>query len=106
MNRPRLSPPAFTVGFCCTYVVLFALNRPLFLYYPLHGDFTWGWQVTNGAGPAIVWYGFMTSATVIGLLSAVCLPSATIERVFRNYLWVFPCAAMLTCVFVLRHFFV
>lgn len=106
MIASRLSSPVFTIAFCCTYAVAFALNCPLFLYYPLHGDFSWGWQVLQGVGPAMVWYGFIADAVIVGLVAAMCLPSLAVGSRLRNYLWLFPCAAMLACVFFLRHFFI
>ena len=106
MIESRLASPVFTVAFCCTYALVFALNWPLFLYYPLHGDFVWGWRVLQGQGPAIVWYGFMADAVIAGLVASVCLPSRAVASRLRNYLWLFPCAAMLVCVFLLRHFFI
>src|SRR5262249_28605999 len=105
VNRLRPSPPAFTVAFCSAYAIAFALNWPLFLYYPLHGEFAWGWSALDGAGPAIVWYGFMADATVVGLAAGFCLPNAAVGGRLRNYLWMFPSAAMVTCVLLLRHLF-
>jgi hypothetical protein len=106
MNGSRFPAPAFTVAFCCTYVVVFVKNWPLFLYYPLHGDLTWGWQVMNGAGPAMVWYGFMADAIIVGLAAALCVPRSALDGRLRNYLWLFPCAAMLICVYLVRQLFV
>ena len=106
MNGSRFPAPAFTVAFCCTYVVVFVKNWPLFLYYPLHGDLTWGWQVMKGAGPALVWYGFMADAIIVGLAAALCLPRSALDGRLRNYLWLFPCAAMLICVYLVRQLFV
>jgi hypothetical protein len=103
MKILRFSPVIFIVAFSCAYGAVFALNKPLFFYYPLHGDFSWGSKVTTGIGPAMAWYGLMASAGIIALLVSICIPDRAAERVVRGYLWVFPCAAMLTCVFLLRH---
>jgi len=104
VSTPRLSPPAFTVAFSCTYAVVFVMNWPLFLYYPLHGALVWGWHPISSIGPPIVWYGFMTEATVAGLLGAVCVAPDAVGRL-RNRFWLFPLAAMWTCVYVLRRLF-
>jgi hypothetical protein len=117
MSKPRFAPAVFMVAFCFAYACVFAMNWPLFSYYPLHGQFTWGHHVLQGVpagdvtaaaapvGPAMAWYGLMASAGIAAALVALIVPDRAIDRVLRNYLWLFPCAAMLTCVFLLRHFF-
>ena len=105
MSKPRFAPAVFMVAFCFAYACVFAMNWPLFSYYPLHGQFTWGHHALQGMGPAMAWYGLMASAGIAAALVALIVPDRAIDRVLRNYLWLFPCAAMLTCVFLLRHFF-
>jgi hypothetical protein len=60
-----------------------ALNRPLFLYYPLHGDLIWG-QPLTGIGPAMAWYGLMADAIIIATVLAVChsrsCPAACVSK--------------------------
>jgi hypothetical protein len=105
MKKWHISPPAFLVAFCCTYAGLLAKNWPLFLYYPLHGDFFWGHQLAKGIGPAMAWYGLMASAGLVALGVSICVPPRLSAALFRNYLWIFPIAAMLIAVFVLRRLF-
>lgn len=105
MKPFRFAPLTFSVAFCCAYVAVFALNLPLFSYYPLHGQFAWGRGVLHSVGPAMAWYGLMTSATLIAGLVALCVPDRSIERVLRGYLGVFPVVAMASCAWLLRHFF-
>ena len=102
----RFGPIAFAIGFCCAYAIAYWNNLPLFLYYPLHGDFTWGTHVLNAAvaGPGMAWYGFMADATIVALILALLVPDRLFDRLLRNYLWVFPCASMATCVYLLRLF--
>ncbi len=104
MSAPRFSPAAFAIGFCATYALVFGMNWPLFLYYPLHGNFIWGPHFTRGLGPAMAWYGIMADSGIVALLAGLLVPPRALERL-NGYLWLFPCAAMLTCVFLLRHFF-
>jgi hypothetical protein len=112
MSKPRFAPAVFMVAFCFAYAGVFAMNWPLFSYYPLHDQYTWGHHALQGVpaaaapvGPAMAWYGLMTSAGIMASVAAVIVPDRAIDKVLRNYLWLFPCAAMLTCVFLLRHFF-
>jgi hypothetical protein len=101
----RFAPATFMIAFCCVYALVFWNNWPLFLYYPLHGDFTWGPAVLKGAGPGMAWYGFMVDAGVSAFVLSVLISDRLSAGIFRNYLWVFPCAAMLICVYLVRHFF-
>jgi hypothetical protein len=101
----RFSPITFTVIFCCAYVLAFWFSRPLFVYYPLHGDFTWGSTIMKNAGPGITWYGLMSDALISASILALMIPDNVLDRLFRNYLWLFPCAAMVTCAYLLRNFF-
>lgn len=105
MKKLRIAPGAFTIAFACAYALVFWMNWPLFLYYPLHSDFNWGRQALPGVGPVMVWYGLMSSAAIIAVLAAICVPERAVDSLFRNYLWLFPCATMLVCVFLLRRLF-
>jgi hypothetical protein len=103
--KPGFSPAAFLIAFCGLYVLVFALNFPLFSYYPLHGNFNWGPAALKGVGPAMAWYGLMANAGIGASVIAVLVPDRAVQAVFRNYLWLFLVAGMLSCVFLLRHFF-
>ena len=106
MKRPWFSPSLFMIVFCCAYAFIFAMDWPLFNFYPLHGDFNWGPRLLKGAGPAIVWYGLMSGAGIVAFIAAISFPDRAILSLLRDYLWLFPCSAMLVCIYLLRHFFV
>ena len=105
MNRLWISPIAFTVAFSCTYAFTFAKNWPLFLYYPLHHDFSWGYQVTKGMGPAMAWYGLMADAGFVALMVSIRITPRLACTWSRNYLSIFPIGAMLVAAFLLRRLF-
>ncbi len=105
MKVSRFAPATFLVAFCCAYGLVFAMDWPLFRYYPLHGNFNWGAGTLKHAGPAMAWYGLMSSAGAVALLAALIVPDRVVYSALRNYLWVFPCGAMLTSLFLLRRFF-
>jgi hypothetical protein len=100
----RFAPVVFMIAYCCAYALTFALDWPLFRYYPLHGNFTWGWHTLGASGPAMVWYGLVASAGTVAALLAVCIRDSGAERL-RGYSWLFPAATLLVCCFLLRHFF-
>jgi hypothetical protein len=106
LNKLRVSPAAFLAVFCCIYVFVFIENWPLFLYYPLHGDFYWGHQIRRGIGPAMAWYGLMADAGIAALVVSICLPERLSVSLFRNYLVIFPIAAMAAMAFLLRRMFI
>jgi hypothetical protein len=98
---------AFSAAFCGGYAWALATKHPLFLYYPLRGDFRWGMQPLLGfdaGGPAMTWYGIVATAGLIGALSAICIPRG-LSKALASYLWLFPLGAMVVCAFLLRRFF-
>ena len=98
---------AFSAAFCVVYVWALATDHPLFLYYPLHGDFRWGTQPLPSSevgGPAMAWYGIAATAGLAAALFAVCVPQR-LTKPLASYLWLFPLGAMLVCAFLVRRFF-
>ena len=102
--KVRISPAVFAIAFCVTYAAAFWLNAPLFMIYPLNGDFVWGRELLPNAGPAIVWYGLMADAAIAGTVLGVLVPDRAVSAL-RNYIWLFPLGAMLISVYLLRVFF-
>lgn len=105
MNRPKFAPTTFAVAYACAYVLVLAMHLPLFLYYPLNGQFVWGREEIGGVGPSMAWYGLMASAAIIGVLAALIVSDGLLNKVLRNYLWPLPVAAIVGCTYLMRHFF-
>lgn len=101
----RFEPAVFLAAFCCSYVLVFALDWPMFRYYPLNGRFNWGAANLPDIGPGMAWYGLLASAGLISTMAAFLVPSRFMEDALRNRLWWFPAAAMVGCVYMLRQFF-
>lgn len=38
----KLSPPVFSIAYCCGYALAFRWNQPLFRYYPVPHEWAWG----------------------------------------------------------------
>jgi hypothetical protein len=104
MTRFGMRPAVFMVVYCCAYAFVFAKDLPLFRYYPLHRDFSWGSGVLSGIGPAMAWYGLMASAALFAGVAAVCMPGSLTARFSGKFLWVFPVGTMLISIFLLRRF--
>ena len=103
--KARFSPSVFAVAFCATYALVFGRDWPLFRYYPLNGDFNWGNGLIKDAGPAMSWYGFVADSTIVALVLALLIPEDLAARVLRGRMWLFPCAAMLWSLYLLRQLF-
>jgi hypothetical protein len=101
----RFSPVTFAIAFSITYAAVYWFNLPLFVYYPQHDFATFGPTMLKNAGPGMVWYGFMSDSLIVATILALLIPNAWADRLFRNYVWLFPLAAMLVCVYLLRVFF-
>ena len=102
---PRPSAAAFSLAYCCGYVAAFALDLPLFLYYPMEGRFAWNWAPFDSVGPSMAWYGLMASACLFALPVSLVAPERRVFAALRNLLWTVPVAALLCCAYLLRVFF-
>ena len=101
------SPTAFSVLFCLSYLVVFGLELPLFLYYPVNGDWVWGAEPDPGkVGPAMAWYGLMATSALVAAFGAFCIREAWLVARLRRVLWVSPYAAVVGCVYYLRPYFI
>ena len=98
------NPAVFAIVFSLAYAAAFWFNAPLFMVYPLNGDFVWGSKLLADAGPAMAWYGLMADAAIAAVILAFVIPSRATSGL-RNYIWLFPLAAMLASLYLLRIFF-
>jgi hypothetical protein len=109
----KLSPPVFSIAYCCGYALAFRFNQPLFRYYPVRHQ--WAWGATDSMvrpGPPMVWYGLVASAVLFA--AAVTLIAAGASAVIgdkgslpsaRGWLWLLPWGSAAYCAFLLRLFF-
>jgi len=104
MSRFKFAAAPFLILYCSAYACVFANNWPLFTYYPLVREFTWGPTALSGKGPAMGWYGLIATAGIFAGIVTILIPPRLSERLAGNHLWVFPVASMLVSVFLLRRF--
>lgn len=102
--KPRFAPAVFLIVFCVSYIGGFAMDWPLFRYYPLHRDFSWGSGVLINAGPAMAWYGLMATAALVASIIAIIVPDRVFHRI-HGLVWLFPAMSMVACGVLLRRFF-
>jgi hypothetical protein len=102
----RWSSVTFSVLYCIGYVAAYVMNLALFLYYPVSGRWSWGPTASlHEPGPAITWYGLVASATLVATIGAFSVRERRVATTMRNWLWIWPYAAVATCVFMLRPYF-
>ena len=104
MRAPSLSPAIFSIAFCLAYIPVFSLDWPLFLYYPLHGDFSWS-PLPDDRGPAMHWYGLIATTAIIALVAALIARDRWIAEGLHKWLWLFPLLTMAEISWSLRIFF-
>jgi hypothetical protein len=102
----RFSPFVFLLIYCLVYSLALVYDEPLFRYYPLHNLVTWGPGSVAGHGPAMAWYGILANALLVSAVAAFLLPDRWADRVFRNFAWTFPVAAVGISVMAMWKFFV
>lgn len=106
MSRARFSSVAFTSVYCVAYIAVLATDAALFRYYPLVGEWVWGWQRLEESGPSMSWYGLMASAALPAVLAGVVSGGLALPDRWRNHAWVPPVVAMVACVYLMRRFFI
>ncbi|MSP94431.1 MAG: hypothetical protein EXR00_04115 [Alphaproteobacteria bacterium] len=98
--------PAFAVGFAIYYAPAYcftgadsSFSWPLFTYFPAAEPAHWQWGLVPGnetLGPPMWWYGWIASATIVGLIAAVIallLPARATEKMWSTLFWTVPIAA-------------
>jgi hypothetical protein len=75
------------------YIAGYYLDRPLFFYYPKLGRITV--MAETGAGPAIMWFGWLASALLIGAAVSFLVPRRWARRLPFDLAWMMFIAAFL-----------
>jgi len=103
----RISPVTFAILYCIAYVAVLAFDAPLFRYYPMESEFSWG-AAHDAAkeGPSMAWYGLMASAAVFASIGAAIPVLGKRLLALHTVLWLVPLAATLGCIFLMRNFFI
>jgi len=102
---PRFSAPVFSLVYCLAYALVFVIDAPIFLYYPLEGVVAWHWAPYASAGPSMAWYGLVVAAAVIALPAAYVIPERLVTAQRAVFLWSAPLVVLAICIWRLRFFF-
>jgi hypothetical protein len=99
----------FTVVFTVTYLVAVWKNYALFTYDAATGRFAAGVQRPGeGEGVAMYWYGWMATAGLAGLASAVAasfVPERLARKLWSGWSWLVPLCVVLVFSYLLRNYF-
>lgn len=88
----------FPVLYCIAYVMLYALNIIVVLYYPEANAITRRPRPPN-FGPGMLYYGWV-SAALVAAAASFLVPERWVARVPSAVSWVFPALAL---VYVIYH---
>jgi hypothetical protein len=80
---------AFSLSASITYTLAYYFNWPLFRYYPAVNQISWHAQSPT-AGASILWYGWLATAVLAGVVIAVVLPTHWVKRVWDDIQWSIP----------------
>ena len=97
-------------GVVCSLTYLLAVwkNYALFTYHPAIGAFGWGAEKAREGGPAMYWYGWISTSGIVGLaagLLAMLLPARLTDRLWTGLAWFAPLCAMGVFGYILRSYF-
>lgn len=100
----KFSPTWFGLVFCLCYPLFLTLDWHLFLYYPLHGQ--WSLEsLPESAGPAMQWYGLTVAAALAGGAAGLILTDGNAARAMSRWVWAIAVTSIAACVYLLRGFF-
>lgn len=97
----------FAAASAALYIVAMRMNWAAFTYHPRIARFGWGPE-PSGNGPAIYWYGWLTTAALGGLVTAgtaAGIATRVPERMLLALGWLVPLLAMLTALYYTWPFF-
>jgi hypothetical protein len=105
--RVGLIAIVFTVVFAVAYGIAVSQNYALFTYHPVLGTIAFGVEKPRD-GPAMYWYGWMTTAAIAALaacLIASVLPERLVRHVWSGWSWAAPVAVLCFFAWLLRGYF-
>jgi hypothetical protein len=101
----RVSPTWFSIAFGLSYILIFARDWRLFLYYPLPRKFSLV-RLSGDVGPDMHWYGFFASAAIVAAIVGLLCKDRWWPAKLRPWLWLAPLMTMVSITYLLKHFFI
>jgi hypothetical protein len=79
------------------YTLAYYFDWSLFQYYVAEGRFHVS-PLPESAGPPILWYGWLATASLAGLAAAIAVPRRLLARLLPDLVWLVPVVALLAAV--------
>jgi hypothetical protein len=79
------------------YTLAYYFDWSLFQYYVSEGRFHVS-PLPESAGPPILWYGWLATASLAGLAAAIAVPRRLLTRLLPDLVWLVPVVALLAAV--------
>jgi hypothetical protein len=94
----------FSLVACVTYTLAYYFDWALFQYYLGENAFHFSRQ-DSSAGPPILWYGWLASASLGGLAAAAVVPKRLAARLSADLLWLVPLVLIVAALMYERRWF-
>jgi hypothetical protein len=80
----------FSMVGAVAYVLSYNFGWQLFAYYPQVRQFLWSASLPKAAGPAMMYYGWLSTAALAGLAAALIIPPKWSGRLWPVAAWLIP----------------
>lgn len=100
--RERL--PVFSVTAGVAYTLAYYFDWSLFRYYIMENRFHLTEQ-PDTAGPPILWYGWLATAVLAGIVAAAIVPPRLAARLPADLLWLMPVVLMVAALMYEKRWF-
>jgi hypothetical protein len=84
----------FSLTATIAYTLAYYFDWSLFKYYVAEGHFHFS-VLPESAGPPILWYGWLATAVLAGIVIALATPHRLIARLLPDLVWLTPFMALL-----------
>ena len=95
----------FTLVATVAYVLAYNFNWALFRYYPLLNKVSLEALPAKTSGPTMMYYGWMATAAIAGLIAALIVPSKIAAKLPSSVAWVVPLLLVAFTLVYEKHWF-
>ena len=96
--------PLFSLGFTIGYFLAYCFKWAPFVYYPQLEEFYWVVQ-PEGAGPAMLWFGWVAIGSVSGCLAMLLSSVRGGSQAWLGWAWLVPCLLLIYVIVHESHWF-
>jgi hypothetical protein len=93
----------FSLVACIAYTLAYYFEWSLFQYYFAENSI--GFWEQGASGPPILWYGWLATAVLSGIVAAFAIPARLIARLLPDLLWLVPVVLIFAALMYERRWF-